>query len=207
MIIGIASLTPQVGKTTAANYLIEKHDFAITEMGDAVTYVSTKYFGFSGNKLDPSQRLILQKIGKAGKEIDKTIWLYYALWLIGVSKNKLGLGNPKTHTEDNIYEHMTFKTMDRFRNKIKKEGFSKLYHSNYPQNIIVSGVRSPSEANGILELGGKVWLITNNRVENKEVHAVENELFGYDRFSEVIENNDSFENFYSKIDEIMINNL
>lgn len=215
MLLGIASLRPQVGKSTCADHLVKEHGFVITEMSDAVIYISKKYFGFNGNKLDPSQRLILQKIGKAGKEIDPTLWIYASLWLAGRMNQRISDMRVKPGYNVNLEElnkelalkDLSFEVISRFRERVTIDGFSRLYHGGYPQNIIISGVRSPNEADEILNLGGEVWLIKNPRIEDiqGEVHAVESELSGYTKFSKTIYNDGSFNDFYSKIDDVIGN--
>jgi len=185
MLIGLASLRPQVGKSECANYLISEYNFKLTEMSDAVIYLSKKYFGYNGNKHDPRQRKILQNIGLMGKQIDPTIWVYYALsWDSEANEQYVGYDALEVLKCNILVDD------DYFRNK----------------NLIISGVRSPAEANEIKKIGGQVWLIfRNDKNENESFqHKVENELSEYKKFDRIIENNSSIEDFHKKIDKIMM---
>jgi hypothetical protein len=56
MLIGLASLSPQVGKTTVANYLKRQHGFIHSEMSDPISILAKRFFGYNGDKSDPNQR-------------------------------------------------------------------------------------------------------------------------------------------------------
>jgi hypothetical protein len=81
MLIGIASVKPQVGKSTTSEYLERKYGFTGSECSDFIVYLAKKYFGFNGNKLDPDQRKVLQHVGIMGRDIDPVLWIYYSLSL------------------------------------------------------------------------------------------------------------------------------
>ena len=59
MLIGLASTSPRVGKTTAALALKKELDFLYMEMSEPVSMLAKKFFGFNGDKSDPNQRRIL----------------------------------------------------------------------------------------------------------------------------------------------------
>ena len=69
--------------------------------------------------------------------------------------------------------------------------------------IVISGVRSPGEADEIRKLGGEVYLVVRSRVPHSPSHAVENELLGYKNFTGTIDNEGGFEDLYRRIDSIV----
>ena len=187
MFIGLASVKPQVGKSTVANYLMERHRFCGTECSDPVVYIAKKYFGFNGNKHNPQQRLILQKVGLMGKEIEPTLWLYYSLMFNGPSPP---------------YTFMDWEKYTNFKKKCLSDGVERTL--GYP-SIYIGGVRSPDEADEVLKLGGQVWLVRRKAVENSEVskHKVENQLSSYDKFTAIINNDGTINELYQKVEELL----
>jgi len=188
MLLGLCSLRPQVGKTTVSEYLVSKYGYTSVEMSSTIENMAKKYFGYNGNKEDRSQRKMLQDIGLMAKTIDPHYWLYQAV--SRVDKRFFGIKNDKYIID---YEEMS-----NLRNILKTN------KSIIPENTIISGVRSPDEAEEIIYLGGKVCLISRGEVIDANEHKVESQLAGWDRYSFVIENNGTIEELYSKIDNILM---
>lgn len=64
----------QVGKTTAADYLVERYDFRKYALADPIKQIATESFGWDGAKDDRGRRL-LQEIGTVGRHYDPELWL------------------------------------------------------------------------------------------------------------------------------------
>jgi len=217
MIIGLASLTPLVGKTTVANHLQDKHDYEPIEMSDPIIWIGQRFFGFK-DKINPEDRKLLQDIGLAAKLKQPDIWFYYCL-----------LQAELKYKSKSINENILNFTHDRlqsFKSKIESEGLKdamyEFFHSDVQLNginfdgeyvysdrtpakgIIMGGVRSPFEADEILKVGGKVYLVENERVDGPDGdHEVESQLNDYSKFTGVIKNNGTFEELYYEIDNMI----
>lgn len=212
-LIAFASLRPQVGKTTAGNYIADKYNYEELEMSDPIVYLAKKFFGFNGDKNDPSQRLILQKLGLTGKEIDSTIWFYFSLLKREMSPTEYdGLA----HFLMNVFrarlkENGIEKGMPRtFNNRNRVVGYDEIEDryifedTDPPNGIIINGIRSPLEADEVLSLGGAVYLIKRDLEKDKSPsHEVESQLEGYGKFTKIIYNNGSIEDLYLSLDEII----
>jgi hypothetical protein len=64
----------QVGKTTAADYLVERYGFRKYALADPIKQIATESFGWHGAKDDRGRRL-LQEIGTVGRNYDPELWL------------------------------------------------------------------------------------------------------------------------------------
>ena len=200
MIIGLASLSPQVGKTTVSQFLKKKHGFIHTEMSDPIIILAEKYFGFNGDKSDPAQRKILQDIGLMGKGLDPTMWLYHTIGL--ARRKKWGLA-----TNDLISPSFLFYyNLKDIRKSIAEKGIEGFMEG---ANVVIGGIRSPGEADEISSMGGKVFLIVKNEEElnrknDKNIHEVESHLFEYGKFEKVLINDGSFEELYNLVEKEML---
>ena len=192
MLIGTCSLTPRVGKTTVAQYLKKEKGFLHGELNEPIIVLAEKFFGYNGDKLDPVQRKKLQDIGLMGKGLYPEIWLYHTLGL--VRRKMWGIGPTISPSFLFFYHYVDIVK------QIEEKGVNKFLEGN---DVVLGGIRSPSEAEEIKKMGGYVILVSNNRIsEEKTLHPVENELSNY-KFETTIENNGSFEELYSKIDETL----
>lgn len=73
----------QVGKTTCADYLVERHGYARYALADPIKEVARSYFGWDGAK-DERGRRLLQQIGSTGRAYDPALWLKrFDAWLAG----------------------------------------------------------------------------------------------------------------------------
>lgn len=64
----------QVGKTTAADHLVERHGFVKYALADPIKEIARHDFGWDGVKDDRGRRL-LQEIGDVGRHYDADLWL------------------------------------------------------------------------------------------------------------------------------------
>jgi hypothetical protein len=64
----------QVGKTTAADYLVRRHGFVKYALADPIKEIATTGFGWDGAK-DERGRRLLQEIGTVGRNYDPEMWL------------------------------------------------------------------------------------------------------------------------------------
>jgi len=187
MIIGVCSFSPQVGKTTCAEYLKDNYNFEHVEMSGEISNFCTKYLGYNGNKHDPKQRKILQDIGQLWKELHPDIWLYHNL----AAKLKSLIGE---NYDPTIYQYIEFKT------NVREYGID----SYFPNGVVVAGIRSPHEADAIRELGGKVFLVYRDIENESSKHIVENSLYGYKNFNDVLINDNTINCFYNKIKKLIL---
>ena len=65
-----------VGKTTSANYLVDKKSFIKLSFADKIKEIARNYFGWDGAK-DEKGRKLLQEIGDVGRAYDANIWIKY----------------------------------------------------------------------------------------------------------------------------------
>ena len=198
MLIGLSSHEPQVGKSSIVKFLKKNHDFINTEMSDAICILADKFFGYNGDKSDTAQRKILQDIGFMGKCIDPTIWIYHALGL--ARRRKWGLVNDFISPSFLFHYHI-----QPMKDEISSKGIEEFMEGG---DVVIGGIRSPSEADEIIKMGGKVYLVTRDPGHAqyaKKQHAVESELIGYDGFSGVIENKGTLEELYETVDIIIGN--
>lgn len=176
MIIGLASLAPQVGKSTIARNLKDKCDFLYAEMSDPVIFIAKKYFGFE-DKFNQKDRLLLQDIGILGKDRDPDFWLYHTLGMLRY-KDKY---------------QCTYNEFYKIKYRVAVDGIDNFLNG---KDVVVSGIRSPGEADEILKMGGKVFIVRRPSVEKDSVasHRVEGELLDYSDFSDEIMNDGTVEN-------------
>lgn len=64
----------QVGKTTAADHLVERHAFVKRAFADPIKRIACDAYGWDGAK-DARGRRLLQEIGSVGRRYDPDLWL------------------------------------------------------------------------------------------------------------------------------------
>jgi len=179
MLIGLCSVKPQVGKSTAASYLL-KNKFKNYEMSDWVVKVAESLLGYDGNKEDPKQRKKLQIIGRIIKEEYPDFWI------------TLTLGDtfsPPCQSLNNLF--------NKYKNvKEILPNYKTYFEEN---NFVISGIRSIAEAEKVREFGGRIILIDRDVPEIKDQDPVECQLTGYKNFYSIISNNGSFEDLEKEI--------
>lgn len=200
ILIGLCSFSPQVGKTTCADYLKDNYNFITLEMSQEITKFCKKFLGYNGDKLDPMQRKILQDVGKLWKDHYPDIWLYHNL-------GSLFFDHSHWKYENSFKEYLEIKEIF----KDGEKSFIKVFQEKKPSEsmgLVISGIRSPEEANEIKRLGGRVFLVERNlEIEEKNIHAVENALYGYQHFDGLLINNSTKENYYKKIEKVIFKKL
>ena len=196
MLIGLASLKPQTGKSTIAQFLKKKYGFIHTEMSDAISLLADKYFGYnSDEKSDSKQRMILQELGIMGKRIDPTMWLYHAIGL--ARRKKWGLAVDTLISPSFLFYYH----LNPIKEEIHEKGIDSFMEGAH---VVVGGIRSPGEADEILKIGGHVYLISRDEELNlKNQHKVETELSGYKYFTDIIDNNGTIEELYALFEKIL----
>jgi hypothetical protein len=88
-----------------------------------------------------------------------------------------------------------------FRNNFDTDVWVKSLFNSYRanNNWIITDVRFPNEADHILNRGGKVIRINRPDVDDGDTHLSETALDEYDRFTYIIDNNDTYDVYKSKI--------
>lgn len=170
MIIGLAGKKGS-GKDTLGKYLIEKYGFYRYAFGDPVKEVCRILFDFNNEQL----------YGELKETIDKRY---------GFSPRetfqKIG-----TDFGREYFQHL----FPNFGNNLWINIFKRKYSG---ENLVITDIRFQNEVDVIHELGGKVFLIENNRVMNDE-HISERLDIKYDY---LIKNNGSLQEFYENFDII-----
>jgi dephospho-CoA kinase len=64
----------QVGKTTAADRLVDRHGFVKYALATPIKEIATSDFGWDGRK-DARGRRLLQEVGTVGRHYDRDLWL------------------------------------------------------------------------------------------------------------------------------------
>lgn len=64
----------QVGKTTAADWLVERHGFVKYALASPIKEIARRDFGWDGAK-DARGRRLLQEVGTVGRNYDPDLWL------------------------------------------------------------------------------------------------------------------------------------
>jgi hypothetical protein len=189
MLIGLAGISKQCGKSEVVYHLKKHHGFISTEMSDAICIIAEKFFGYDNDKKsEEKHRRILQNIGYAAKQMDSTIWIYHALGL--ARRRKWGLPIDGLISTSFLYYYH----IPAVKKEIQEKGIDEFMEGS---NIVIGGIRSPEEANEILKIGGKVYLVSRGEQIDSD-HKVESELIGYENFTGIIDNNGSLDDLYKK---------
>jgi len=64
----------RVGKTTAADWLVERHGFVKYALATPIKEIAERDFGWDGEK-DARGRRLLQEVGTVGRNYDRDLWL------------------------------------------------------------------------------------------------------------------------------------
>lgn len=180
LIIGFGC-TAQVGKDTAANYLLGKYPGLAERVGfaDKVKEVARSLFGLNEEQLygpaavkeatdtryDITPREILQGIGQKMREIYEPVWV------------------------DAVF-NVTIPELEKAGRNL----------------VLISDVRYPNEADKIHEHGGIVVKVERS-LGGTSVganHSSETSMRNYKNFDYVLENNGSLQDYYWKLDKLMV---
>ena len=94
-----------VGKTTAANTLVEKYNFHLCHIGDNIEKIAKKTTQWDGIK-DKKGIEILSKICIEGRTINQNYWINLALASIPENKNRIVFDDISFTNEYNIIKNM-----------------------------------------------------------------------------------------------------
>lgn len=200
-LLGIASINPQVGKTTICEYIKIKYNYLHIEISEAVSYIARDFLGYNGNKSNMYEREKLQEIGYLLKKFYPDIWIYHTINLLEIKD----AGETYIYRKEYPSTCFSFFEYQKIKKEIRTMGIKNFtnYYLN-GKNIVIGGIRSIAEAEEIKKLNGKIILVKR---ENKEInnHPVENELIGYNNFDFIIENNKTIKDLYQEIDRFLKN--
>lgn len=166
------------GKDTAADHLVQNHNFTKMAFATPLKEVCRHLFGFSDEQLygnlkedhdpfwDISPRTAMQFIGT------------------DIVRNKIGDIVPKAKNNNDFWIMC----------------FEKRYDDK--KNIVISDVRFENEANFILEKGGFIIKIVRD-IKSTDTHISEAGC-NSDKIKYIIENNGTLEHLYGKLDNILI---
>lgn len=189
MIYSFCSTDIQCGKTTCSEYMSRRNGGIIVEFSTPISIMAKVIYGYNGEKSDPKQRKILQDFGLACKSIDPYYWCWRVL--ICAYRDNKGMK----------FEDFIEPSVRDFKCWIEENSGNFVINK---KDIIISGMRSPEEAEFFKRYGAKIILINRNKKESeRNLHAVESQLSGYDGFDYVIDNNGSIEDLYKKIEIII----
>ena len=178
-IIGLGC-TAQVGKDTAAEYLEKKFPGKVKRVGfaDKVKKISMDLFGLSWEQCYGPQ------------EIKEAIDPRYNLTPREIMQ---GVGEKMREIWPSIWVDTVFNATIP---ELLDEGF---------EFFVISDVRYPNEGDKVHEHGGLVIKVsrTSGGVTVGHAHSSETAMKNYEDFDFVIENNGTFEEFYSEVDRVM----
>ena len=98
----------QVGKTTVADYLVERYGFRKYALADPIKQIATRSFGWDGAKDDRGRRL-LQEIGTVGRNYDPELWLErFAEKISADDRNQLVVDDLRLALEVEYLERLGF---------------------------------------------------------------------------------------------------
>lgn len=101
----------QVGKTTAADRLVERHGFVKYALADPIKEIARRDFGWDGAKDRPGRRL-LQEIGTVGRHYDPDLWLdAFAARLAADRPPRAVVDDLRLHREVEYLEGLGFVTV------------------------------------------------------------------------------------------------
>lgn len=170
----------QVGKDTAADYLMDKDSsFAKVAFADKLKQVCMLLFGLTHEQcygpkevketVDPrygmSPREIMQKVGDGMRKIYPSIWI------------------------DTVF----YSTIP----ELEKEGYS---------NFVISDVRYPNEGDRLKEIEGAFVVRVDRDAGGTEIgadHPSETSMDNYHDWDFIIKNNGTLEEYYDNIDQVL----
>lgn len=98
----------QVGKTTAADYLVARHGFQKDALADPIKRIATEAFGWDGAK-DERGRRLLQEVGTIGRNYGPDLWLdRFAARLAGEAWGRVVVDDVRLAREVDYLERLGF---------------------------------------------------------------------------------------------------
>lgn len=180
MLIGIVG-NKQSGKSTFADYLVDKYNFTTQAFADPIKNGVKIFFDFDDEQMEGVLKEIIDKRwGISPRQ---------ALQIIGT---------------DIFREHLpnTVPGLKNLGNQFWIERFKIWYRRNKDKNIIVSDVRFPNEAKLIKDLGGDIVKVQRNSIKNEDNHISES-LIDKIEYDSIIMNDFPLKIYYEHIDTLM----
>lgn len=233
MIIAIAGKMGS-GKDTGANHLVKNYGFKRMAFADNLKYMCINAFGLSYEQCF-DEELKIQPFGY--EETHFFFFKTFKPYSIVLTSKRLHsiidwaetINGFEVTTEmrDSIYRlagkefssprHiLQFVGTEICRNIIDEDYHAKVLHKNISssgiKNVVISDCRFPNERNKIKEWAGFTSIVlgretTKNTDSAAKSHASENSLGAPEEYDFVIYNDSTLEDFYEKIDVIMLNNF
>lgn len=188
MIIGIIGKKGS-GKDTIADYLVKNHGFIRFAFADKVKEVCKAMFNMTDKDFIEKNKEVLKP--------DWNISPRQALQLFGTDIGRKIL--PEKIPE--------LKKILPFPEGIWIRHFIIWYQEQLKINprvkVVISDVRFLDEAETVKTYDGKLWkVIRDKKIYGNDQHISENQLDNFSEIDKIIDNNDSLENLYKKIEEI-----
>lgn len=170
----------QVGKDTAADYLTKNYSsFARVAFADKLKQICIMLFGLTYEQCYGS------------KEIKETIDPRYDMSPREILQK---VGEGMRNIFPTIWVDTVFNTTIP---ELEKKGF---------HNFVISDVRFPNEANKLKEVGDGFVLRVDRSAGGTEVgseHSSETAMSDYKHFDFIIDNNGTFEDYFSSIEKVL----
>jgi hypothetical protein len=189
MIIGIYGKKGS-GKDTFSDFICEKYNFTKYGFGDPIKNIASIIFGFSKEQLYGNKKEEIDPIwGIRPRDFFQKFGTDYAQFIL------------PTHFPE------IFDCGDNKRTiwvKVFEQWYINQKRTNPDLKVVINDVRFKHEYDIIKKLNGYVIKI-NREVLNTDNHISENELDNYDnnKFKYIIENNNSKQNLYNSIVNII----
>jgi dephospho-CoA kinase len=147
-----------VGKTTAANYIVKKHNFCLCDLLSPVEQSAKKLSNWDGKK-DAKGLAILNETCIAGRKINENYWLNLALAPIPADKNF-------RIVFDNVYfknEAIFIKNNGGFVINIDRDDFEDMDFDFIPDFSVINNGTLEEFENKIDELINKLYNASNEK--------------------------------------------
>ena len=185
-IIGISG-GKRCGKDTISDYLVENYGFHKYTLADPIRNVCKVIFDFSDEQLNGNLKDVVdEKWNVTPRKMFQTI---------GTELFQFDVHKYMDEGEFNIGRNIWVLKFKHWLEDLEK---THLWETK-DLKILVSDIRMSHEIEMIRELGGEVWNVTNNRINFEDTHRTENEINEYTP-DQIIENNGTLEELYSKVD-------
>jgi hypothetical protein len=174
MLIGVAG-KKRAGKDTAAKFLVQDHGFKAMAFAHPLKDAAKIIFGWGDEHV----------YGEL-KEVDDPFWGFSPRWAL----QHMGTEAMRKNIDDQIWVKAT---MRKALPMIEKG-----------ENVVITDVRFPNEAQAILDAGGQLWRVERPGLETSD-HASETSLDDWDRWDQVIDNDGTISDLYSRVYEAVKN--
>jgi len=121
-----------VGKTTAANFLVEKYNFYLCNLSNPIEESAKKLCSWNGIK-DKDGLQILNQVCISGKKINEDYWFNISLASIPKNINKIVFDNIYFSNETNF-----IKNFKGFVINIERNGFQKNFLTHKPDYVVLN---------------------------------------------------------------------